>query len=190
VNLFRTLFNPQGEAMAKQKTESKAAAAKKPKTAAKRTTAATRSKAAATRSKASTTRSKAAATKSKAAATKSKAAAAKSSAGATKRAKAPTAKQSNRALKAPSVQITLPASGATSARPFKVKCKATGVSAVNIQIARTALIKAATLVAGFWEATITATDITPTPAGKQDTVAATGVSPGGAPGDSIKVRIT
>jgi hypothetical protein len=76
--------------------------------------------------------------------------------------------------RAPSLQIVAPADGGTATRTFPVKCKGTGLSSVDVTIARTGLTKSATLSGGFWVAQIAVADIGPSPSGTKDTIGASG----------------
>jgi hypothetical protein len=156
------------------------------------------SAAAAKKAKAAPKKAKAAPKKAKAAPKKAKAGAKKTKAGTATRSTTTAAKPRGGAARparqfatAPTIQIVDPANWATQARPFPVKCQATNVAMVEVGIARTGLSKAATLVGGFWQVTIDAGDISPTPDGQWDTLGAVGSSASGAAtNDSVKNRIT
>src|SRR4051794_29342387 len=108
---------------------------------AKKTTAAAKAK-----------KSPAAAKARPAAAKKAKAAPAKKGAGAA-------AKKRSPPRRVPSLQIVSPPDGGSATRSFPVKCKGTGLTKVDVTIARTGLTKKATLTGGFWVANIAVADI-------------------------------
>jgi hypothetical protein len=90
------------------------------------------------------------------------------------------------------VNITSPADGATVIRPFTVKGSYTNVTTVAVQIWRAGnkvAEKPATLSGGQFQTTFTVGDVSPTPAGQQDSLIAVGNGGGTVTSPTVHVTI-